>query len=148
MIRWILGISIILFVACQGGEPDPKMKLAFEEHEAGLQVYDSLKNVLSSIQVDSLVAEDQTKLAELQEASTQWEASVVEVPGFEHTHHHDHDHDHGHDHDHDHSHDHSNDNLSDLPPTEMLELQQALKKEAQRLLGEARQLAAKSASSL
>ncbi len=71
---------------------------------------------------------------------------MVEVPGFEHDH--NHDHDHGHDHDHDHSHDHSNDNLSDLPPAEMLELQQALKKEAQRLLGEARELAAKSASSL
>lgn len=145
MIRWILGISMILFAACQSSEPDPQLKLAFEEHEAGLLVYDSLKNVLSSIQADSLLAEDQQKLVDLQEASTQWEASVVEIPGFEHAH--DHDHEHGHDHDHDHSHDHSNDNLSDLPPAEMLELQQALKQEAQRLLGEARQLAAKSAPS-
>ncbi|MEM8899018.1 MAG: hypothetical protein AAGC85_12965, partial [Bacteroidota bacterium] len=100
MTRFLIGIFALLFAACQSSEPDPQMKLAFEEHEAGLLVFDSLKNVLSSIQADSLLAEDQQKLVDLQEASTQWEASVVEIPGFEHAH--DHDHEHGHDHDHDH----------------------------------------------
>ena len=139
MIRFLIGICVLLFVACQSGEPDPKMKLAFEEHEAALQVYDSLSDMLSNIQVDSLTAEDQQKLAQLQEASAQWEANLVEVPGFEHE---GHDHDHGHSHDH--SHDHAKNSLSDLPPAEMLELQQALKQEVQRLLDEARQLAASS----
>ncbi|MCI4669474.1 MAG: hypothetical protein MRZ79_15170 [Bacteroidia bacterium] len=133
-------VLLCLFIACKSGEPDPQLKQAFELHEIAIQKHDSLENELTALDPQSLSAEGQQKLTELKKASTNWEESVVEVPGFEHEHEEGHDHE---GHDHDHHHDHASTNLKDLPPSEILKLQQALVDEAQRLLDEFRQLAVK-----
>ena len=73
-----------------------------------------------------------------------WSETVVEIPGQACTHDHDHSgHDHGHSHDHDghdHAHDHDHDHGATLPEglsdEEILEIQQALKAELDKLKAE------------
>ncbi|MEM6768145.1 MAG: hypothetical protein AAF824_06200 [Bacteroidota bacterium] len=142
MLRYLTGISICIwvFVACQSSEPAPELKQAFEVHEMALITFDSLTSELDALQALELAPEGQQTLAEIKEASTQWEEGLVEVPGFEHA-------GHDHAHDHDHSHDHGNEELKDLPPAEMLELQEAMGAEVKRLLKETRTLAAQATQS-
>ena len=137
MTRYLLGMTLLLLIGCQNAEPDPKMKQAFELHTIALQTYDSLQGELKAIDAQSLTTEGQQALAKIQETSTTWHDNLAEVPGFEH--------EEGHDHDHDH--DHGDDVLKDLPPQEMLELQQALLEEIQGLLLQTRQLATADTSS-
>ncbi|MEO0580830.1 MAG: hypothetical protein AAF135_01290 [Bacteroidota bacterium] len=129
--RYFIGIVLCLLIGCQSSKPDPKMARAFELHKEALQIYDALTDALDKLDPQSMTPENQQLLGTIKEASDQWHDNLVEVPGFEH--------EEGHDHDHDH--DHGDDALKDLPPGEMLELQQAILDEVQRLLKETRQLA-------
>ncbi len=146
MNRYLIIITLLLLISCQKGDPDPKLKQAFDLHEMAVQKYDSLKLELNSLKAQTLTEEEAKKLKQLEETSSAWESSLVEVPGFEHDHEEGHGDSHDHDHDH-HHHDQAAEDLKDLPPAEMLKLQQALLDEVQKLLHESRQLAAKDAQS-
>lgn len=134
MTRYLLGISLLFLMACHSHEHDPVLKQAFEVHQVAIQTHDSLSNELNTLQAQSLKPEDQSEWKRLNSASEQWEESLVEVPGFEHAE--------GHDHDHHHHH-HGGEALQDLPPSEMLRIQQALLKEVKDLLEQTRGLAAR-----
>ncbi|MEM7374834.1 MAG: hypothetical protein AAF587_39950 [Bacteroidota bacterium] len=95
-------------------------------------MHDSLKHELNALQTRSLNPEDEAKWKQLQSASVKWESSLVEVPGF----------DHAEGHSHSHHHKHGTDALQDLPPSEMLTIQQALMDEVKHLLDQTRGLAA------
>ncbi|MEL6675556.1 MAG: hypothetical protein AAFR61_25335 [Bacteroidota bacterium] len=134
MLRYVLGISLMVLVACQNNEKDPHLEDAFKVHQMALKVRDSVEMELKAIPLDSLTGEQQQMVKQLEEAVHQWEDQLVEVPGFEHAE--------GHDHNHDHDHDHAKEELMEnLPPLEILKLQEALAQEVQGLLQQARQLA-------
>jgi len=136
--RYLIGLSLLLLIACQSDEPDPQLEEAFAVHQVAVQTHDSLQQELNALSAQSLSREQQQTYSRLQEASELWESHVMEVPGYEHAE--------GHDHDHDHQHGAELAALKDLPPAEMLRIQQALVHEVQRLLDETRQLAKEAAN--
>lgn len=116
------------------------MAPAFAVHMRAVGVYEATRPALDSAQmllaaldtemqetgpvtapaaVARLEALKQTydRLAAADSAVRNWPAQLVEVPGFEDPHDHT---------GHDHAHDHTHDPLSDLPPAEMLALQEVL----------------------
>lgn len=137
MTRFLIAIGLLLLTACQNSESDPKLEQAFAAHQLALRTLDSLEQELKTLQAQSLTEEQQQEWSRIQETSTLWESNLVEVPGYDHAE----GHDHGHDHDHDH--DAMTEDLKDLPPAEILRIQQALVDEVQQLLAETRQLAVK-----
>ena len=127
-LMFLLGLTLTTAIACGPAQPDSALEAANQLHLEALAISDSLEGYLAGA--------DGKRWDSLRQAHTQWEASLVEVPGFEHTH----EHDHGHDHDHDHGHDHQHDDaLNDLPPAEMQQLQQALRDEVAQMLELAQQ---------
>lgn len=121
MIRWMILPGLMLLIACSPAQKDPALEAAYQLHLQALAISDSLQGYLA--------ASEEARWDSLRQAHAQWEASLVEVPGFEHAHHH-----------HDHAH-HHNTPLSDLPPAEMQQLQQALRDEVAQMLRLARQWA-------
>jgi len=117
-----LGLTLTTLIACGPPQTDPALEAAYQLHLEALAISDSLEGYLTGV--------DGERWDSLRQAHTQWEASLVEVPGFEHAH--------GHEHEHGHSHHHDSP-LSDLPPAEMQQLQEALRDEVARMLGLARQ---------
>jgi len=115
---------LTVLTACGPSQTDPKLEDANRLHLEALAISDSLESLISQ--------SEGTRWDSLRQLHEAWEASLVEVPGFEH----DHDHDHGHDHDH--AHDHGDNTLSELPPAEMLQLQQALRDEVASMLSQAK----------
>jgi len=89
---WILLGALTFMAACQtkSGQ-DPILAEAYQLH---LEALDLKKQIQPRL--DSLIAVDSMQYAPLGKAFQEWEASLVEVPGFEHAH----DHSHGHDHHH------------------------------------------------
>lgn len=132
MTRYLIGISLLFLLACHSHETHPDLERAFAVHQQALQTHDSLKQELNVLQAQSLTSEEEKAWDRLQEASIQWEEGIFEVPGF------DHEHSHGHHHHHDHAHD----ALKDLPPLEVLNIQEAMLQEAKLLLDKTRQLSA------
>lgn len=130
----ILGFLLILFTSCQDGASTQDHEEAFQLHQVALATFDTLTQELESMIPDSLPPEQYQQWQALQDAGADWEANLVEVPGFEHDHHHDHGGGH--------HHDHGENELQELPAEEMRALQQALLVEVQHLLGEARNLVA------
>lgn len=133
MIRYLVGIGLLFLIACQDHEPDPKLKEAFETHELALKFQDSLKTELADLAERTLSPEQQGLIDELAKKHEAWEDNLVEVPGFAH------DHDHGHDHDHDHDHA-EEEMMENLPPAEVLQIQQAMANEVKGMLADARAL--------
>lgn len=134
-----------LWVGCGGG-PDARLVEAQAAHLEAVAVYEAARPALDSasfllealdqemghmqvaaeaLEVARYEAIKRTYdyLASADSAVRNWPAQLVEVPGFEDSH----THAHGHDHGHDHAHDHSAHPLADLPPAEMLALQQTQK---------------------
>ncbi len=136
MIRYLFILSLLVLIACQDNKPDPQLVQAFEVHKSSLATFDSLLVELRTLKSQSLSPQQQDELTQLAKAGAQWEEQLVEVPGFDHGE----GHDHG-GHGHDHGHNHGGPNMEDLPPAEVLKIQEAMKTEVSRLLSEVRKLA-------
>ncbi len=122
MTQRIILLWLLLLTACGPAQTDPALEAANQLHLEAVAISDTLE--------DYLVGAEGARWDSLRTAYAQWEASLVEVPGFEHAH----EHDHGHRHDH-----HHDLPLDDLSPAEIQELQQALWEEVAKMLGLARQ---------
>ncbi|MDA8695860.1 hypothetical protein N9L83_02805 [Flavobacteriales bacterium] len=152
---------VMLSVSCGGPQESAAMKEAKAVHEQltriGEELHESLMvamapledNIDSAMMVgDTLLAAQlakmEGKLDRIDVRFHDWSDTVVEIPGQACTHDHDHSgHDHGHSHDHDghdHAHDHVHDHGATLPEglsdEEILEIQQALKAELDKLKAE------------
>lgn len=66
MIRYLLGISLLMLTACQKNETDPQLKRAFEIHEMALAVHDSLKTQLEALSTQTLTPEQQQTVAQIE----------------------------------------------------------------------------------
>ncbi|MEM9897723.1 MAG: hypothetical protein AAF789_15305 [Bacteroidota bacterium] len=125
-------ISSLLLFSCSRGEGSEEAlqeatKLQDATMKAELDMEDKLKALSSSITVlpDSLKSVPLDSLEAIQADYTEWQSTLVTIPGEEHDHH---DHS-GHDHDHDHA------PADDLTPEMMLEIQKELNKQASQLTG-------------
>lgn len=116
-INWLIfPVLVILFLACSKvEEKDPLLVKAFEVHEQSMSIAKDVKKML-----DGVSAKDSTVM-QLDQRFESWEASVIEVPGFEHDHDHSHDHDHDHDHDH-----HHHETPINLTPQQIYDIQMEL----------------------
>ncbi len=126
-------LFILTFVfACTSTAHDSEIiKQSIELHEAALKVsqgvVDDIKTMdalTDSLSDDTVVLKD--SLVNIKQAFDAWEESIVEVPGHDDHDHHDH---HGHDHDHDHDHAPS----PDLTDEMVLEIQQEMKDQIEKL---------------
>ena len=152
---------VILLASCGGPQESAAMKEAKAVHEQltriGEDLHESLMVAMAPLEdkIDSAImvgdtllaaqlAKMEGKLDRIDVRFHDWSETVVEIPGQACTHDHDHSgHDHGHSHDHDghdHAHDHDHDHGATLPEglsdEEILEIQQALKAELDKLKAE------------
>ncbi len=127
--KWLPLLVLVLACSSTSTEDKKLFQQSVEAHEAALsmgeQVKDNLSRLSSYLDSQEISSEmwlkDSVEVLNLDYSS--WQESIVEVPGHEHEHH---------DHDgHDHSHDHSSD--PDLTPEMVLEIQQDLRIQAERL---------------
>lgn len=164
MVKFGAAVAVVMaFVSCGGPQESAAMKEAKAVHEQLTRIsgelHESLMVAMAPLEdkIDSAMMTGDTLLAaELAKLEGKldridvrfhdWSETVVEIPGQACTHDHDHsghDHEHGHDHDgHDHAHDHDHgpqlpEGLSD---EEILEIQQALKVELDKLKAEFEQI--------
>ncbi len=125
----------ILFTltACISSQENNLNEESFRLHEEALEAGKSAKEKISLIAVEVQTETDSSlidSLKSLQKAFEDWNASIVEVPGYEHDHqHHDH-----------HEHDHST--SPDLTPKMVFEIQSTIKRNAESLDKRAEQLLA------
>ena len=152
---------VMLLASCGGPQESAAMKEAKAVHEQltriGEELHESLMVAMAPLEdkIDSAMmvgdtllaaelAKIEGKLDRIDVRFHDWSETVVEIPGQACNHDHDHsDHDHGHSHDHDghdHAHDHDHDHGAQLPEglsdEEILEIQQALKAELEKLKAE------------
>lgn len=125
-------------------------RIGEELHESLMVAMAPLEDKIDSAMMvgDTLLATElakiEGKLDRIDVRFHDWSETVVEIPGQACNHDHDHSgHDHGHSHDHDghdHAHDHDHDHGAQLPEglsdEEILEIQQALKAELEKLKAE------------
>lgn len=125
-------------------------RIGEELHESLMVAMAPLEDKIDSAMMvgDTLLAAElakiEGKLDRIDVRFHDWSETVVEIPGQACNHDHDHSgHDHGHSHDHDghdHAHDHDHDHGAQLPEglsdEEILEIQQALKAELEKLKAE------------
>ena len=152
---------VMLLASCGGPQESAAMKEAKAVHEQltriGEELHESLMVAMAPLEdkIDSAMmvgdtllaaelAKIEGKLDRIDVRFHDWSETVVEIPGQACNHDHDHSgHDHGHSHDHDghdHAHDHDHDHGALLPEglsdEEILEIQQALKAELEKLKAE------------
>jgi hypothetical protein len=152
---------VMLLASCGGPQESAAMKEAKAVHEQltriGEELHESLMVAMAPLEdkIDSAMmvgdtllaaelAKIEGKLDRIDVRFHDWSETVVEIPGQACNHDHDHSgHDHGHSHDHDghdHAHDHDHDHGAQLPEglsdEEILEIQQALKAELEKLKAE------------
>lgn len=150
---------VMLLASCGGPQESAAMKEAKAVHEQltriGEELHESLMVAMAPLEdkIDSAMmvgdtllaaqlAKMEGKLDRIDVRFHDWSETVVEIPGQACTHDHDHSgHDHGHSHDHDgHDHAHDHDHGAQLPEglsdEEILEIQQALKSELDKLKAE------------
>ena len=152
---------VMLLASCGGPQESAAMKEAKAVHEQltriGEELHESLMVAMAPLEdkIDSAMmvgdtllaaelAKIEGKLDRIDVRFHDWSETVVEIPGQACNHDHDHSgHDHGHSHDHDghdHAHDHDHDHGAQLPEglsdEEILESQQALKAELEKLKAE------------
>ena len=152
---------VMLLASCGGPQESAAMKEAKAVHDQltriGEELHESLMVAMAPLEdkIDSAMmvgdtllaaelAKIEGKLDRIDVRFHDWSETVVEIPGQACNHEHDHSgHDHGHSHDHDghdHAHDHDHDHGAQLPEglsdEEILEIQQALKAELEKLKAE------------
>ena len=150
---------VMLLASCGGPQESAAMKEAKAVHEQltriGEELHESLMVAMAPLEdkIDSAMmvgdtllaaelAKIEGKLDRIDVRFHDWSETVVEIPGQACNHDHDHSgHDHGHSHDHDgHDHAHDHDHGAKLPEglsdEEILEIQQALKAELEKLKAE------------
>ena len=152
---------VMLLASCGGPQESAAMKEAKAVHEQltriGEELHESLMVAMAPLEdkIDSAMmvgdtllaaelAKIEGKLDRIDVRFHDWSETVVEIPGQACNHDHDHSgHNHGHSHDHDghdHAHDHDHDHGAQLPEglsdEEILEIQQALKAELEKLKAE------------
>ena len=135
-------ILLTILIGCAGRSQENKvLEQSMTAHELALKTSKEVLGAISELERrketlgDSLKSVLADSIQNLRADWSDWEASIVEVPGHDHAHHdHDH-HDHG---DHDHNHDHSP--SPDLTPEMVLEIQQELVAGINRLDQRAQQL--------
>ena len=150
---------VMLLASCGGPQESAAMKEAKAVHEQltriGEELHESLMVAMAPLEdkIDSAMmvgdtllaaelAKIEGKLDRIDVRFHDWSETVVEIPGQACNHDHDHSgHDHGHSHDHDgHDHAHDHDHGAQLPEglsdEEILEIQQALKAELEKLKAE------------
>jgi len=102
-------------------------------HLAAVVIHDSVNTEIQELQsqVDALSASDSLEislsnlkdsLAAIRSDFESWDANLMSVPGFDAAHNHSHEHDHAHEHHH------PSQKLQDLPPEQILAVQQEIRK--------------------
>ncbi len=126
----IIIVITCFLIACSGPKENPVLAESFEIHKSTMKLSNGIaekikrmNDLLDNLEEDEMYLKD--SLGVLKQNYIDWEASVVEVPGYEDEDHGHHDHE-GHDHDHEHDHDHSP--SPDLTPEMVLEIQKELNK--------------------
>lgn len=143
---------VMLLASCGGPQESAAMKEAKAVHEQltriGEELHESLMVAMAPLEdkIDSAMmvgdtllaaelAKIEGKLDRIDVRFHDWSETVVEIPGQACNHDHDHSgHDHGHSHDHDH--DHGAQLPEGLSDEEILQIQQALKAELEKLKAE------------
>ena len=121
----------LVFACSSTAHNEEIIQQSIELHEAAMKTSQEVVNdikameaMTDSLQEDTMWLQD--SLANVKEAFAVWEESIVEVPGHDDHDHHHHDHE-GHDHDHDHS------ASPDLTDEMVLEIQQEMKDQIEKL---------------
>ena len=130
--------ALALLVACGPSANNETLQQAADIHNEAIEIGHRTSLLVSQLKQleDTLSSGQKDSLQIVIRALSEWYETVVEVPGFDHEDRDHHDHS-GHDHDH-HDHDHGDEKnyLEGLPPEEVLQVQQALKVEVERIEGQ------------
>jgi len=131
----LYSLCLLIVLACSTSpDKDPVLIEANKLHENSMQLHDSVIATIKNLQeIKAQWAEDSSStaeyeafaqsLSELEADFATWDENLVGVPGFEAEHHHHHEEG---EHDHDHDHDHASEDLADLPPDQILAIQQEI----------------------
>ena len=157
IVKFGAAVAVVMaFVSCGGPQDSAAMKeakavheqltrISGELHESLMMAMAPLEDKIDSAMMtgDTLLAAElaklEGKLDRIDVRFHDWSETVVEIPGQACAHDHDHSgHDHGHSHDHDH--DHGAQLTEGLSDEEILEIQQALKVELDKLKAEFEQI--------
>lgn len=128
-------LILLMVFGCSGHAENETLKKASDVHNEAVKIGHDASLLVSQLKQrqDSLSVAQSDTLQVIMTSLSEWYESLVEVPGYDHDDHgHGHDHE-GHDHSgHDHDHDHGAPNyLEGLTPEEVLEVQEALKREVE-----------------
>ena len=130
-------LFLVLIWACSGHAENETLKKAAEVHNEAVEIGHKASLLVSQLKQmeDSISVAHRDSLQSVISSLSEWYETLVEVPGYDHEDEHGHEgHDHsGHDHHHDHDHGGDVNYLEGLSPEEVLEVQEALKREVQQI---------------
>lgn len=120
VIRWLSLLALLALVACGSTPQDERLEEAANVHQDAVVLGAKVSEMLEAVegQLGQLSNDQKARYHLLKQEFEEWRDLVVEVPGYT---------DEAHDHAHDHHH--GPNKLEGLPPEQILEIQQELKKQ-------------------